>query len=165
MGKLPDHCDEARLHEYFERFGALTDVYMPKEYHSGRSQGFAFVTFASEAGLFAALKVSPHTLDGVALKVSINPYQGKLRVDFVLTLAISQEAPLLIAVPFVVLSILQVAAAVPREVLPMSAPEAGEARDASGLYCIPAADCSSILVGDIGTLLACAFCVGFLTSS
>jgi len=70
VGKLPDHFGEARLAAYFERFGPLCDVYVPKEHHSGRSQGFAFVTFATEVGLSAALAAAPHIVDGAVLKVT-----------------------------------------------------------------------------------------------
>ena len=69
VGRLPDHLDESRLKQHFEGYGGLTDVYLPKEYHSGKLKGFGFVTFISEAGISAALAAGVHSIDGVELEV------------------------------------------------------------------------------------------------
>jgi RNA-binding protein Musashi len=69
VGRLPETVTEESLREYFERFGHLTDAYMPKDYHTGRMQGFGFVTYAEPHGVSDALASGPHALDGVELEV------------------------------------------------------------------------------------------------
>lgn len=46
---------------------ALTDVYLPKEYHSGKPKKFGFVTFASECAVSAALAAGPFKIEGCEL--------------------------------------------------------------------------------------------------
>jgi len=71
VGKLPDSVSEEALRAYFEQFGSLADVYMPKEYETGRPRGFGFVTFALEGGVDHALAAAPHVVDGVELEVKL----------------------------------------------------------------------------------------------
>jgi len=64
VGKLAASINEDSLRAYFERFGALVDVYVPKDHQSGVShRGFGFVTFDQ---ISAAEKVlgMPHEIDG-----------------------------------------------------------------------------------------------------
>ncbi|CAN0837430.1 Serine/arginine-rich SC35-like splicing factor SCL30 [Linum grandiflorum] len=42
---IPLDCRQEELRTLFQRFGALRDVYMPKDYHTGEPRGFAFVQF------------------------------------------------------------------------------------------------------------------------
>lgn len=45
VGNLSYDTDVAEIEYRFGRFGKLTDVYIPMDNYSGRSKGFAFVTF------------------------------------------------------------------------------------------------------------------------
>ena len=59
---------EPQLRQHFTRYGAVSDVYLPK--HSmGRNKGYAFVTFTSEQGLSQALLDTQPVVSGVKLKV------------------------------------------------------------------------------------------------
>merc|ERR1740117_2052933 len=64
VGKLAASINEDILRQYFERFGALVDVYIPKDHSSGVAhRGFGFVTFDE---ISAAEKVlgMPHEIEG-----------------------------------------------------------------------------------------------------
>ena len=71
VGKLPPNVDEDILRAHFARFGTLTDVYLPKEYKSGKVRGFGFIKFATEAAASAALGASPHQLEGTVFSDEI----------------------------------------------------------------------------------------------
>lgn len=43
----PDNINRADLRNYFQQFGLVTDVYIPKDKITGEQKKFAFVTFAS----------------------------------------------------------------------------------------------------------------------
>lgn len=59
---------EHQLRQHFTKYGAVSDVYLPK--HSmGRNKGYAFVTFSSEHALSSALLDSQPVVNGIKLKV------------------------------------------------------------------------------------------------
>ena len=69
VGRLPEIMTEGALRGYFEQFGAVSDVYLPKEYQSGRPQGFGFITFSAEGAVAEVLKAGTHVVEGVKLEV------------------------------------------------------------------------------------------------
>jgi len=61
VGNLSYDTDVAEIEYRFGRFGKLTDVYIPMDNYSGRSKGFAFVTFEDVRDAQDALR----DMDGV----------------------------------------------------------------------------------------------------
>ncbi len=69
---VPDQMNQEALRSYFEKFGEVTDVYLPS--HNGpagpKRKGFGYVTFRGEAELERCLREQNHVLDGVELPCS-----------------------------------------------------------------------------------------------
>jgi RNA recognition motif-containing protein len=62
--------DEIR--HQFSKFGEVRDVYMPRDYHSGKPRGFCFVEFVNGDDREAAVdKLDGFELDGRCISVSI----------------------------------------------------------------------------------------------
>ena len=59
---------EAQLRQHFMQYGAVANVFLPR-HSSGRSRGFAFVTFTLEQALSNALVDTEPVVHGVVLKV------------------------------------------------------------------------------------------------
>ena len=65
-------ANEADLRELFGMFGAVRDVYLPKDFRTGMPSGRAFVEFATtEEALSAAFSVSGLVLDGIVLQAEL----------------------------------------------------------------------------------------------
>ena len=70
VGKIPFKVNEEKLERYFRRFGALVDVMINRDHKTKKSNGFGFVVFEEESGVFNTLNYNkPHLLDNVELKV------------------------------------------------------------------------------------------------
>jgi len=63
IGNLSYQTDVAELEYHFKKYGKVTDVYIPMDNYSGRSKGFAFVTFEDRRDASDAL----HEMDGVSV--------------------------------------------------------------------------------------------------
>ena len=59
---------EAQIRSYFDRFGNLSDLYLPKHV-KGRNKGYGFVTFASQDTLETVLAQPHHVVDGISVQV------------------------------------------------------------------------------------------------
>src|SRR3990167_3510635 len=46
VGNLPYRVDESDLRDYFSRFGAIETVKIVRNFRTGRSKGYAFVTYS-----------------------------------------------------------------------------------------------------------------------
>ena len=57
------------LRVHFERFGPLSDVYVPMDRASGRPKGFGFITFTAPGTIDACLAASPHSINGASVSV------------------------------------------------------------------------------------------------
>eukprot|EP00899_Mesostigma_viride_P013207 jgi/Mesvir1/21888/Mv01957-RA.1 len=68
VGKIPTSVSEAEVKEYFEKYGSMTDAYLPKDFATKRHRGIAFLTFSQPEAVEALMKES-HTLGGQALAV------------------------------------------------------------------------------------------------
>ncbi|UYV62592.1 HNRNPA2B1 [Cordylochernes scorpioides] len=68
VGGLNYDTTEEGVREYFEKFGELLSCELVKEPSTGRSRGFAFLTFAEMAGVDAVQAERPHHLDGRKLE-------------------------------------------------------------------------------------------------
>lgn len=55
VGNLSFDASETDLRELFERFGGVTEVFVPTDRESGRPRGFAFVSMDSSASMNAAI--------------------------------------------------------------------------------------------------------------
>ena len=65
VGRLPAGVTKADLTDYFERYGTLRDVYIPKPF-----RGFAFLTFLTAEEAEAAMR-DEHMLKGVCVCVCV----------------------------------------------------------------------------------------------
>ncbi|XP_076348852.1 heterogeneous nuclear ribonucleoprotein D-like isoform X1 [Tachypleus tridentatus] len=63
------------LKEYFSKYGEVTDVNIKTDPNTGKSRGFAFVTFASQDSIDAVLKDGTHTVKGK----QVDPKRAKAR--------------------------------------------------------------------------------------
>ena len=60
---------EQQLRDFFNQFGNVTDVYLPK-HKSGRNKGFGFTTFDSDEGLCSALSAQEYVIGGDVVKIN-----------------------------------------------------------------------------------------------
>jgi len=71
IGNICYDTDDRRLREVFDKFGTITDAFVPKEKGSNRPRGFGFVTFSTRDQAMAAMKELDGTeLDGRTIKIS-----------------------------------------------------------------------------------------------
>ena len=71
IGNLPWSVDDAKLKELFSEYGEVTEAVIIKDKFSGRSKGFAFVTFTDdEAGKKAMSEMNGKEIDGREIKVN-----------------------------------------------------------------------------------------------
>ena len=71
VGNLAFSATEADLEQSFGQFGSLEEVKVILDRETGRSRGFAFVTFESEDDAEAALSLDGNSLNGRDMRVSI----------------------------------------------------------------------------------------------
>ena len=77
VGNLVPHLEEPDVRALFEKFGELSDVYLPKDPSTGEKRGFAFVTFVDEKDSKDAIaQLDGKEVEGRPLKVN-KPRQGK----------------------------------------------------------------------------------------
>mmetsp|Transcript_25317 Transcript_25317/g.58827 ORF Transcript_25317/g.58827 Transcript_25317/m.58827 type:complete len:385 (-) Transcript_25317:70-1224(-) len=79
VGGLDGSISEFDLRTHFEKFGELTDVYIPHDYYTGQMKHFGFVTFATEATAKEVMAASPHQIKSVMvnLKSGLPKGEGK----------------------------------------------------------------------------------------
>ncbi len=71
VGNLSFETSEADLRDAFGAFGVLSDVFIATDRETGRSRGFAFVTFnTAEESQLAAKEMNGTELGGRALTVN-----------------------------------------------------------------------------------------------
>lgn len=72
VGNLSYHTTDAQLREYFGQYGELEEVNLVTDRFTGRSKGFAFVTFKDEAMAQVAIDATNNVeFDGRALVVNV----------------------------------------------------------------------------------------------
>ena len=71
IGNLPYHVCENDLHNYFSRFGVIETIKIVKNFRTGRSKGYAFVTYSSSKQAIKALGAHGKDLQGRSLVVRI----------------------------------------------------------------------------------------------
>ncbi|MTI14742.1 RNA recognition motif domain-containing protein [Sansalvadorimonas verongulae] len=71
IGNLSFRATEDELTEVFSQHGELEEVKIILDRETGRSRGFAFVTFTDEAAAKAALTLDGAAVNGRDIRVSI----------------------------------------------------------------------------------------------
>jgi cold-inducible RNA-binding protein len=71
VGNFPYSVDESQLREMFSAYGEIQEIALIKDRETGRSKGFAFITFASQQSAEKALGLNGKEVDGRALKVNM----------------------------------------------------------------------------------------------
>ena len=71
VGNLSYGVEEQDLRTFFESFGDITEVFIPKDRETGKGRGFAFITFENQAQAQEAVKTNGQELSGRILKVNI----------------------------------------------------------------------------------------------
>ena len=69
IGNLPFSTQKSELQEVFEKFGSITEIHIPVDRQTGKSRGFAFVTFETEEASQNALKMNDQEMNGRTIKV------------------------------------------------------------------------------------------------
>ena len=70
VGNLPYSTQESDLEDFFGSCGSIAEVKLIKDYQTGRSKGFAFITFESDDSVAEAVKLNGTEMDGRTIKVS-----------------------------------------------------------------------------------------------
>lgn len=71
VGNLPFSVDEAQLRELFSAYGEISELAMITDRDTGRSKGFAFITFASQQAAEKALELDGKDVGGRNMRVNI----------------------------------------------------------------------------------------------
>lgn len=71
IGNLPYRATEQEIQSAFAQYGAIEEIALIKDRHSGRPKGFGFVTFETADAAQGALKMDGQDFQGRTLKVSI----------------------------------------------------------------------------------------------
>lgn len=69
IGNLPFSTTKQELQEVFEKSGSITEIHIPVDRQTGKSRGFAFVTFETEEASQAALEMNGQEMNGRTIKV------------------------------------------------------------------------------------------------
>lgn len=80
VGNLPYSTTEESLKDEFSACGEVTELRLISDRETGRSKGFAFITFGDEAAFEKALEKNNQEIDGRAIKV--NKAEEKPRKTF-----------------------------------------------------------------------------------
>lgn len=70
VGNLPYQTNEQELQTMFEQFGEIDAVDLISDRHTGRSKGFAFITFTSQEAAQKALTLDGTEVGGRRMKVN-----------------------------------------------------------------------------------------------
>ncbi len=71
VGNIPFTTTQDQLQSIFGSFGQITEVKIPTNRETGKSRGFAFVTFESEDSANQSLSVDGTDCGGRAIRVSL----------------------------------------------------------------------------------------------
>jgi heterogeneous nuclear ribonucleoprotein A1/A3 len=74
VGNLPFTATQSDVEAAFSAYGELDEVRLITDRDTGRSRGFAFVTFSTQQDAESALEMNGKNLDGRNLTVNIAKY-------------------------------------------------------------------------------------------
>ncbi|KAL7064905.1 hypothetical protein AAHC03_05785 [Spirometra sp. Aus1] len=69
VGDLPEKTTKDDLLEYFKQFGTVDDPYVAKDFKTGKSLNYGFVTFSDPQSVDKVLNAAPHFLQGSSISV------------------------------------------------------------------------------------------------
>jgi cold-inducible RNA-binding protein len=70
VGNLSYQTSEDQLRDFFAQYGSIEDLKLIIDFQTGRSKGFAFITFASDEDAKKALEANGTDLDGRSIVVN-----------------------------------------------------------------------------------------------
>jgi nucleolin len=70
VGNLSFNTQQEDIQREFEKFGAVSDCFMPTDRDTGKARGFCFVTMAAASAETACNKMNGVEIDGRALRVN-----------------------------------------------------------------------------------------------
>ncbi|MBX9608463.1 MAG: RNA-binding protein [Gammaproteobacteria bacterium] len=71
VGNFPYSVNENDLRDLFASYGPIEDVRLITDRETGRSKGFAFITFATQSAAESALEQNGKDMKGRALRVNV----------------------------------------------------------------------------------------------
>ncbi len=71
VGNFPYSVDEGQLRDLFAPYGEIEELALIMDRETGRSKGFAFITFATQQAAETALEKNGVDLAGRALRVNM----------------------------------------------------------------------------------------------
>ncbi|MFT4564071.1 MAG: cold-inducible RNA-binding protein [Gammaproteobacteria bacterium] len=71
VGNFPYSVDEDQLRDMFSPYGEIEELALIMDRETGRSKGFAFITFATQQAAESALEKNGIDLSGRALRVNM----------------------------------------------------------------------------------------------
>lgn len=77
VGNYPFSVDEAQLRDLFSDYGDISELAMITDRDTGRSKGFAFITFATQQAAEKALELDGKDLSGRKLRVNMAQERDK----------------------------------------------------------------------------------------
>jgi len=81
VGGLPTHAKTSDIQDHFEKFGEIEEIILKMDPVTGRSRGFAFITFKTVDGLGRALVTETQTFLGKNISIKkAESKQGKIYV-------------------------------------------------------------------------------------
>ena len=79
VGNLSYDTKDADLEEFFSKYGQLAEIKLIQDIQTGRSKGFAFLTFENQQDAEASLEANGTELQG--RKIRVNIAEDKRRGD------------------------------------------------------------------------------------
>lgn len=76
VGNLSYNTTEDQLRDFFGQYGNISDCKLISDFQTGRSKGFGFITYASDAEGEKALEANGADLDGRKLRVNTAKENG-----------------------------------------------------------------------------------------
>jgi heterogeneous nuclear ribonucleoprotein A1/A3 len=79
VGNLSYHTTEGELRETFSTYGEITELKLITDRDTGRSKGFAFVSFETAEAAESALSLNDTELDGRKMRINFAKDDGGRR--------------------------------------------------------------------------------------
>lgn len=71
VGNLSYSTSEDALRDFFNQYGNIDDIKVIKDFETGRSKGFGFITYSTPDEANSALSANGQEIDGRKLRVNI----------------------------------------------------------------------------------------------
>lgn len=77
VGNLDFSVTDEELSETFSQFGVINEACVIMDRETGRSRGFAFITFSNQQEAEAALSLDGHLINGRDMRISLATERNK----------------------------------------------------------------------------------------